>query len=50
MASKHIRSDPLAEIEKTQTELRKSLDRSKELVEKSQRLLDRHRQDLRGKH
>ena len=40
----------LEEIEKTQSELRKSIEHSRDLVEKSQRLLDRHRDELKSKH
>jgi hypothetical protein len=39
--------DPLKEIENTQAELRKSIEKSRELAAKSQRLLDKHRQELK---
>jgi hypothetical protein len=50
MASKQPKSDPMREIEENQAELRKSIEHSRELAEKSQRLLDRHRKDLESKH
>jgi hypothetical protein len=40
----------MREIEDTQIELRKSIDHSRELAEKSQQLLDRHRTDLESAH
>lgn len=43
------KNDPLAEIEQTQAELKKSIDMSRELAEKSQRLLDRHRKEIERK-
>ncbi len=50
MASKQKNPDPLQEIEETQSELRKSIEHSRELAAKSQRLLDKHRDELRRKH
>jgi hypothetical protein len=50
MAPNPPKPDPLREIEETQSELRKSIEHSRELSEKSQRLLDRHRKDLESKH
>lgn len=40
----------LREIEETQLELRKSIEHSRDLAEKSQQLLDRHREGLASKH
>ena len=45
MASKD-ESDPLKAIEDTQEELRKSIEKTRELAAKSQRLLDKHKKDL----
>ena len=42
------RSDILAEIEETQDKLRDSIEHSKELAEKTDRLLERHREELQG--
>jgi hypothetical protein len=50
MASNQPEPDPMREIEETQIELRKSIEHSRELAEKSQQLLDRHRKDLESKH
>ncbi len=41
-------ADPLKEIEKTQAELRKSIEKSRELAAKSQRLLDKHKKELKS--
>ena len=43
------KNDPLKEIEQTQSELRKSIEHSRELAEKSQQLLDKHRREMEQK-
>jgi hypothetical protein len=43
------KKDPLKEIEQTQAELRKNIDKSRELAERSQRLLDKHRREIERK-
>ena len=40
------RTDTFAEMEATQDALRKSIEESRRLAEKTDRLLERHRQDL----
>ena len=50
MASNQPKPDPMREIEETQSELRKSIEHSRVLAEKSQQLLDRHRKDMESKH
>jgi hypothetical protein len=42
--------DPLMEIEETQVALRASIEQSRELAEKSQELLDKHRRELESRH
>lgn len=42
---KKLNSDRLAEIEKTQNQLRENIEESKQLVEKTQRLLEKVKQD-----
>ncbi len=49
VASK-FRPDPLAEIVENQKQLRDSIQKSMDLAEKSQKLLDKHREDLKAKH
>lgn len=49
MASK-FPSDPLAEIVENQKQLRENIQKSMDLAEMSQKLLDKHRQDLKAKH
>jgi hypothetical protein len=49
MAPKQPKTDPMQEFEDTQSELRKSIEHSRVLAEKSQQLLDRHRKDLEKK-
>jgi hypothetical protein len=39
------KSDPLVELEKTQAALRKNIEDSKELIARSEELLDRHREE-----
>ena len=52
--SGQARDDTLAELESTQAALRKNIEDSKELIARSEELLDRHRaeqeQSLSGKH
>ena len=50
MAPDPSKPDPMRDIEETQSELRKSIEHSRNLAEKSQQLLDRHRKDLKSKH
>ncbi len=38
-------SDPLGELESTQADLRRNIDASKELIARSEELLDRHREE-----
>jgi hypothetical protein len=44
-----MKKDPLKEIEETQAELRKSIEQSRELAQKSQELLDRHKDELKDR-
>ncbi len=40
--------DPLVELERTQAALRKNIEDSKELIARSEELLDRHREEQIG--
>lgn len=42
------RRDTIAEIEESQKRLRESIDSARRLADKSQELLDRHRQETEG--
>lgn len=48
--TKSKKPDPLKEIEDTQAALRASIEQSRDLAEKSQELLDKHREELKSKH
>ena len=50
MPTKSKKPDPLKEIEDTQAALRASIEQSRDLAEKSQELLDKHREELKSKH
>ena len=50
MPSRSKKHDPLKEIEETQAALRASIEHSRELAERSQELLDRHKNELKNKH
>ncbi len=43
-------SDPLRELESTQAALRKNIEDSKDLIARSEELLDRHREEQLRKH